>query len=328
MDANNQDTEKARDLLRDAIESLKEGFALYDDDRRLVMFNRRYAEMNKGIADILKPGLDWEILMRETAKRGIYAQAVGNEENWVSERLVNGIEFIQDYELQETDGRTYLVSVHPTNLGGFVVTREDITDRKQNEANEREGDLLVRTVLDASSAVVVMARTGDGQILYRSPGAMALFGNTKWVREHYANPEDRADFVTQLLADGQVDDYRIKAINAEGKQIDISVSSRFVEYKGEEVIVTSVIDLTEQLEAEAMIRQVLEACPVPVQMTKVEDGELLFRSPETIALLGSVSNSKDYYFDLSEREEYVQLLHQKGFVNDHRVRLKTILFLR
>lgn len=322
MTSEPNETEKARDLLRDAIESLNEGFALYDDDRRLVMFNNRYAEMNKGIADILKPGLDWEILMRETAKRGIYAEAVGNEEKWVSERLANGIEFIQDYELSETDGRTYLVSVHPTNLGGFVVTREDITDRKQIEANEREGDLLVRTVLDASSAVVVMARIGDGQILYRSPAALELFGNTKWVRQHYANPEDRADFVTQLLADGHVDDYRLKAVNASGDLIDISISSRFAEFKGEEVIVTSVIDLTEQLEAEALIRQVLEACPVPVQMTKVENGELLFRSPETTALLGSVENSKDYYVDLKERENYVKLLRKSGFVNEHRVQLR------
>ena len=47
------DTEQARDLLRDAIESLKEGFALYDDDRRLVMFNQRYADMNKGVIDLL-----------------------------------------------------------------------------------------------------------------------------------------------------------------------------------------------------------------------------------------------------------------------------------
>ncbi|MEM9332947.1 MAG: ATP-binding protein [Pseudomonadota bacterium] len=316
------ETEKARDLLRDAIESLKEGFALYDDDRRLVMFNQRYADMNKGVADILKPGLDWEILMRETAKRGIYAEAIGNEEKWVSDRLNNGVEFIQDYELVETDGRTYLVSVHPTNLGGFVVTREDITDRKQIEADEREGDLLIRTVLDASSAVVVMARIGDGQILYRSPAALELFGNTKTAKDHYVNEEDRADFVTEMLADGQVDDYRIAARNAAGKIIDISVSARFAEFKGEEVIVTSVIDLTEQLEAEALIRQVLEACPVPVQMTKVETGELLFRSPETIALLGEVENSRQYYVNQDEREDYVKRLRMNGFVNEHRVQLR------
>ncbi|MDJ0613170.1 MAG: PAS-domain containing protein, partial [Rhizobiaceae bacterium] len=267
------EAERAIDVLRDAIESLKEGFALYDDDRRLVMFNQRYADMNKGVADLLKPGLDWEILMRETARRGIYSEAIGNEEQWVSDRLANGIEFIQDYELTETDGRTYLVSVHPTNLGGFVVTREDITDRKQIEATERDGDMLIRTVLDASSAVVTMARIGDGQILYRSPAALQLFGTSKTAKEHYVNPEDRADFVTQLLVDGRVDDLKLDLFKANGEIFPASISSQLIEYKGEEVIVTSITDLTVQMEADALLRQVMEAYPAAINMTKAESGE-------------------------------------------------------
>ncbi|MEM9277353.1 MAG: ATP-binding protein [Pseudomonadota bacterium] len=313
------ETEKALNLLRDAIESLKEGFALYDDDRRLVMFNKRYAEMNKGIADILKPGLDWEILMRETARRGIYAEAIGNEDKWVSDRLMNGVEFIQDFELLETDGRTYLVSVHPTDLGGFVVTREDITDRRQIENAEREGDLVIRTVLDASSAVVVMARIGDGQILYRSPAALELFGNTKYASQHYADPEERADFITQMLADGQVDDYRLKAIAAAGNEIDISISARFAEFKSEEVIVTSIVDLTEQLKAEAIIRKVLESYPAAINMTNAETGELLFATPEIKALFGSVDNSKSYYADPDERPRYLKELRKHGWLKDRKV---------
>ncbi len=74
------DLRRARDLLQDAIESLSEGFALYDDDRRLVICNERYREMNSAVADLLVPGLDWEILMRETARRGVYTEAIGRED--------------------------------------------------------------------------------------------------------------------------------------------------------------------------------------------------------------------------------------------------------
>lgn len=316
------DTEQARDLLRDAIESLKEGFALYDDDRRLVMFNQRYADMNKGIADLLKPGLDWEILMRESARRGIYSEAIGREEQWVGERLINGVEFIQDYELTETDGRTYLVSVHPTQLGGFVVTRTDVTDKKQIESAERDGDLLVRTVLDASKAVVTMARVGDGELIYKSPAAHELYGNTKTAKSHYLYPEDRADFITQLLSDGEVDDYRVTLINAKGNPFEGLLSGRLVDYKGEEAIVSNTVDLTEQLEADALLRRVLEACPVPVQMTKANTGELMFRSAETKALFGEVENSTSYYVDPDARERYLEKLKQFGEVTEHRARFK------
>ncbi|MCR9139030.1 MAG: PAS domain S-box protein [Alphaproteobacteria bacterium] len=313
-----EDTLKARDMLRDAIESLSEGFALYDEDSRLVMCNSSYREMNHAVADILEPGLEWEILMRETARRGVYADAVGREAEWISDRVDNGIEYIQDFELQHTDGSCYLVSVHPTKLGGFVVTRTDITDKKQAETNERDGDLLIRQVLEASPAAVVMARVGDGDILYRSPAAMELFGKVKNVKEFFQTIDDRADYITRLLADGRVDDFKLTLINAQGNEFPAAAYGRFAEYKGEEVAVTTTIDLTSQNEAEALIRQVLEACPVPVQMTNAETGKLLFRSPETTALFGAVDSSTEYYVDPTARTDYLKILREKGWVNEHK----------
>ena len=313
------DTAAAQELLRDAIESLKEGFALYDENRRLVMFNQRYADMNKGVAHLLKPGLDWEILMRETARRGIYADAIGKEGQWVSDRLANGVEYIQDFELTETDGRTYLVSVHPTRLGGFVVTREDITAKKQAAVEERDGVLLIQQVLDASSAVVTMARIGDGQILYRTPGALQLFGPSRSAKEHYVNPEKRADFVTQLLADGQVDDFKVDLRNAIGDQFPASISSQLIEYKGEEVIVTSTIDLTAQKEADALIRQVVEAYPAAINMTRADTGEVLFATPEIEELFGPADSSRSYYADPTEREQYLKDLRAAGSLKDRRI---------
>ncbi|NKB54153.1 MAG: response regulator [Rhizobiaceae bacterium] len=311
------DLPSARDLLQDAIESLSEGFALYDDDRRLVMCNERYREMNSSVSDILVPGLDWEILMREGARRGVYADAIGREDEWIRDRLETTHDYVDEYELQHTDGSHYLVSTHPTELGGFVVTRTDITERKKAELVERDGDLLVRTVLEASSAIVIMARTGDGQILYRSSAALEMFGNTKSAREHYVGADDRADFVTQMLSDGQVDNYRLNVL-ARGNVIPASISARFAEYRGEEVIVTSVVDLTQQMKAQALIQQVLETCPVPLQMTKAETGETLFRSPETLALFGDNREAKSYYVDINERDLYLGELRKNGFVRNRK----------
>ena len=317
-----EDTLKARDMLRDAIESLSEGFALYDEDGCLVMFNNRYREMNHAVADILEPGLDWEILMRETARRGVYAEAIGQEDSWVSARIENGIEYIQDYELKHTDGTYYEVSVHPTKLGGFVVTRTDITARKQAEVAERDGDLLIRQVLEASPAPVVMARVGDGEILYRNPAAIELFGKRETAAEHYRSIADRADYITTLLADGRVDDYKLTLINRDGEEFPATAYGRIAEYKGEEVVVTTTIDLTGQNEAEALIRKVLEACPVPVQMTNAETGKLLFRSPETTALFGPVEMARDYYIDPDDRTNYLGILQETGSIYEHKVKLK------
>lgn len=315
-----EENNKARELLRDAIESLSEGFALYDEDNDLVMFNEKYREMNKGVADILEPGLNWEILMRETARRGIYRDAIGNEDQWVAQRLANGVEFIQDYELVHTDGNCYLVSVHPTRLGGFVVTRTDITERKKAEDTEREGDILIRRVLEASGIPVVMARVGDGQILYRSPAADDLFGKVKFATEYYQSAEERADYVTHLLSEERADDYQVTLINDQGSSFPASVSGRLIEYRGDDAIVSSTIDLTKQVEADAMIRQVMDACPVPIQMTKAQTGELMFRSPETTALFGAVSSAKSYYVDSGDRDAYLSQLQENGWINEYKAK--------
>lgn len=316
-----EDMKGDRNLLRDAIESLSEGFALYDEDRRLVLCNKRYREMNHAVADLLAPGLDWEILMRETARRGVYADAIGQEEKFISDRLKNGVEYIKDYELVQTDGTVSLVSVHPIENGGFAVTRTEITEKRKIEEEINESDLLLRTVLDASSSATIMGRIGDGQILYRSPAALKLLGNTKFATEHYVNKEDRADFITMLLAENQIDDYKLDLVNAEGEKFSAALSARIVDYKGEEVVVTSVIDRTEQVKTEALIRQVLEACPVPVQMTKASTGEVLFSSPETTSLFGSVQNAKSYYVSAEARQSYIKQLLAARKVDGHKVEL-------
>ena len=306
-------------LLHDAIESLSEGFALYDENSRLVIFNERYREMNNLVSDILEPGLSYEIMLREMARRGAYSDAVGQENEWVAERLENSREYSQEDIVSHTNGRTYIVSVNPTKHGGFVVTRNDITERIQAEAMERDGDILLRQIVDVNPAAVVMARIGSGEIIYRSPAALKLYGRVKYAAEFFVNSTDRADYITQLLADGNVDEYKLNLINAEGNEFPVLLYGRIADFKGEEVVVTTAIDLTKQVEAESLIREVLQACPVPIQMTKAKTGKLLFSSPETTALFGKVEGAKSYYVNSKDRESYLEELKQNGSVNNVKI---------
>ena len=50
----------------------------------------------------------------------------------------------------------------------------------------------------------------------------------------------------------------------------------------------------EERERDALVRQVLDACPVPIQMTKL-DGTPMYRSPASKAMFGEVASSKSYY---------------------------------
>ncbi|TIM59595.1 MAG: PAS domain S-box protein, partial [Mesorhizobium sp.] len=75
-------------------------------------------------------------------------------------------------------------------------------------------------------------------------------------------------------------------------------------------------------EADELVRKVLEACPVNIQMTRAHDGKLLYRSPATVELLGDVTSAVDYYVDPSERIRYVERLLATGLVDDFETQLK------
>lgn len=426
----NQYTGDIAEMFRDAIDSLTEGFALFDSDQRLVMCNQAHKEMSHPLGHLYEPGVTREHLIREEAKHASYAGFAGRKEDWISHQLATGTQFKRDMEMERSDGCSYLVSTYPTKRGGLVVTCRDVTEKKRIEAEKSksddlvrtvletspsavimsrledgeiiyrspaaeemygvhksavshfadpedrkgylaailptgrvddfqasykrasgevftasnagrvaeyrgekvivsnvtditkqlEADALVRTVLDASSAIITMVNLESGKILYRTPAARKIFGDAENGKESYARPEERDEFIEQLKIHGQIEDYKVEFVNAEGEEFPVSLSSRIIEYKDEQVIVTSLIDLTEQMKTEATIRKVLEACPVPVQMTKAETGEMLFRSPETKALFGEAQSAKHYFETPQERDQYIKNLRQTGWISNFKAR--------
>ena len=79
--------ERSRRQLVDAIETLADGFVLYDEDDRLVLCNERYRELYALSAPVLVAGARFEDILRYGLERGQYADAVGREEAWLAERL-------------------------------------------------------------------------------------------------------------------------------------------------------------------------------------------------------------------------------------------------
>lgn len=311
----------AADLVWDAIEALTEGIAVYDADHRLVTCNQRYIDMYPMIADLIGRDACWEDLLQAGAERGQYVDALGRVDDWMAERRASGREFrdrleTQTREIELTSGSIYEVRFSPTSQGGFVVTNIDITERKQAEVVAREQENILRTVLQTSPMIVVMARLEDGRILYRSPGAVRMFGDTKNALEHYVNPQDREDYLNHLIENGHVDDYRITLRDAGGKHCATTSWGRLVEFEGAIHVVTAIMDLSERQEHEAMIRRVLEACPAPIQMTKAETGEVLFSSPETISLFGKFDSAKGFYADPDTRARYLKKIRRDGSVSE------------
>ena len=309
------------EMFRDAVNSLTEGFALFDRDLRLVMFNQPYRDMSYPIGDILKPGVTREFLIRETARQGGYVQAAGCEEEWVSQWLKNTAAYSQDLEMEKSDGTCHLVSTYPTKLGGLVVVSRNITEKKKAEAEKRDRDNLVRMVLETSPLSVTMVDFENDEIIYRSPTAREQFGDIKSAGSNYARPKDREAYLDILRAEGKVDNFKTNYVYQNGDVFPVSVSARVAEYNGKKVAITNIVDLSAEVEADALMRTVMDASSAIVTMVRMEDNKVLYRSPAAMELFGNTEVASEHYANSEQCDEYVQRVLAEGLVDDYRLEL-------
>lgn len=129
---------EARRRLTDALESISEGFSLYDADDRMVLCNSRFRELYPGMADIYKPGLEFEEIIERVAERSIVAEAIARPREWVKERIARHRNPRGPFLQPQADGRWIQISERKTQDGGTVGVFTDVTDLKQAEEALRE----------------------------------------------------------------------------------------------------------------------------------------------------------------------------------------------
>ncbi len=130
----------AEDRLMDAIESLDDGFALFDSADRLAASNRRYHEIYKTSEGLLTPGATFEEIIRGGVARGQYPDAKDREEEWIGERLAAHYSGNMLVEQKLDDGRWLKVSERKTKDGGIVGFGVDITELKLATEAARAAD--------------------------------------------------------------------------------------------------------------------------------------------------------------------------------------------
>lgn len=272
---------RSRDLLNDALRAFSIGFALFDEDSRLIASNERFHELNEWIKEFITPGTRWDAVLRAMTQRRIVRQATGRETEWVRE-VLSATERFEDFEIEGLDGRIISVEVHPTSLGGFILSQTDITARRKAEQAASDSEQLLSKILQASPANLCMSRIGDGEIIYRSPASVALFGPDASARDQFADPLDRGDFLAELLPTGQVEDFQAAARNASGEAFPALFSARVIDFRGEDMMVSTVTDLTERIAAERNLVDASNRLRDAVEA--LEEGFVLFDADERLVV--------------------------------------------
>lgn len=261
-----EDARESRQRLSDAIESISEGFVLWDATDRLVLCNRRFRETYPGIEDRIVTGVTCGELIRAAANRGLHREALGREDEWIREHMERHRAAQGSYAQQLTDGRWIRIAERRTSEGGIVGIRADISELKFREEEARESEArkgaIVRSALDA-----IVTIDSDGLVVDFNPSAERLFGYRRDEVLHRPLPElivppslrdAHRNALRRYNATGQgaIIGKRVEvpAINAKGEEFPVEITITVTGTEKRRLFTAFLRDLTERRRSEETMR--------------------------------------------------------------------------
>jgi len=172
----------ASQRLADAVNSLNDGFVLWDKDDRLAICNEHYRKIYPKMADLSMPGRHFEEIIRGAIARGLFPEAAGREDAFVAERIARHRSSDSTVVHQLEDGRWIRISKHHTAEGGAVSLHADITEQKVAELEARAAheslkstsqqlESIVRHAIDGATAIksaTARLAAGSGDLSQRT----------------------------------------------------------------------------------------------------------------------------------------------------------------
>lgn len=193
----------ARMRLREAIESIQEGFALFDAEDRLVLCNKAYISFWPEVAEVIHNRPTFHDIARLIAMRQRPIGALVAPDRWVTDRLArhNIAEGIHVQAL--SDGRWLQINELRTSEGGIVGIYTDITEVKAQDALQRtlelaSQNLALQSILDNLSEGVCMF-DADKKLTAWNGSLQRLLGVTGDAKPHIATHGDLLHYCRNTL---------------------------------------------------------------------------------------------------------------------------------
>ncbi|QDL97646.1 EAL domain-containing protein [Rhodopseudomonas palustris] len=113
-----------------AVDNMAQGLSLFDAAGRLLLYNRRYLEIYRLPPDAVKPGLRGSDIVGLLEKAGHDPHLIQQYHAFAMKNAGARSSF----ETEFSDGRTILITREPIQGGGWVMTHEEITERKRADS--------------------------------------------------------------------------------------------------------------------------------------------------------------------------------------------------
>ncbi|MBN1994769.1 MAG: PAS domain S-box protein [Anaerolineae bacterium] len=143
--------------------------------------------------------------------------------------------------------------------------------------------------------------------------------------------------IWQRVRENKIPLHKTQHRTKDGRIIPVEIVANYLKYEGQEYNCTFILDLTERKRAEAALRdseerqrQILEAVPTGMSITRMTDGVLLYANEQFGAMFGKPvaeligMRILDFYYDPDDRVPLLAALREKGALKDYEMRMKRL----
>jgi PAS domain S-box-containing protein len=149
------------------------------------------------------------------------------------------------------------------NPSGITVVGHDITDRKIVEEALKESEERFLKAFQSNPAALSISSLEDGLFIDINSSFTRLFGFERdeliGIKSSelnmFKNPDDRNTMVQLLRNDGKISNLEMKAWNKKGDPLITLVFAEIINFKGQEHILFSTVDITERKKTEETLRE-------------------------------------------------------------------------
>jgi methyl-accepting chemotaxis protein len=210
-----------------ALQNIPQGLCVFDGNERLVMFNKPYGELYLLSEEVSKPGTSLSEILAFRAANGTFLSDPTEFRRKLIKDMAEG-KFITS-EVKTPGGRTILIRNRATADGGWVGSHEDVTERRDAEAERAAIKAQQERRSTVEQAISAFRGRVEEHLRAASSGAMAMRSAATTLRANSGR--------TSASADGAASASNEASVNVETASVATSE------------LATSIVEIGRQLSA-------------------------------------------------------------------------------
>ncbi|HEY6255635.1 MAG TPA: PAS-domain containing protein, partial [Xanthobacteraceae bacterium] len=248
--------------LQAMLEHVAQGVAMFDEDQRLIVWNKRLREILNVPDAQLSGGRTLEGLVRFMAERGDFGTNAAATEAVICEH-VTSLDQPFAAERMLADGRVVEFRRNPLGNGAFVMIYTEVTERRHTEYLLQDNTRELRAMLEKAPVALAVIGQEDRAIKHANARFRKLFGLTdaksaeQTSLDLYLSAGDQ-DRILSAPADRRSVDFETEVRRADAGKIWALISSvRFI-FEWEPAVLTSFHDISDRRRAETGLQEELD----------------------------------------------------------------------